>query len=154
MRFCYRIALALVLVCLLEDNVLGKPTQGRYMWLKCKPNGLNSNCIENKGPLMNLPGPSQRLPPGATKNIVPVESGEDTQETETEEQSGESSGDMDLFNNSPDNNDWMNDAPLQMVDPIIEEQGSGEDDYTNFVFPEGVEKKLPEEDLREDNVMQ
>ncbi|KAK1791864.1 hypothetical protein P4O66_013838 [Electrophorus voltai] len=44
MRLHGRIALALVLVCLLGDNVLG----GRYHSLKCRPDGKNANCVEKK----------------------------------------------------------------------------------------------------------
>ncbi|XP_072533154.1 serglycin [Salminus brasiliensis] len=154
MRFYHRIALALLFIYTFEDNVLGAPTKGRYMWVNCKPNGSDANCVQHKGPWMDLPGPSQRLPPSATKDIVPVESSEDTPETETEEQSGESSGDLEPLEKKED---WMDDGPVQVVpqveEPILEE-ASGELDYTNYEFTNQMEPKLSAEDLREDNVIQ
>ncbi|KAG9275593.1 serglycin [Astyanax mexicanus] len=154
MRFYQRIAFVLLLVYLFEDNVLGAPAQGRYNWVTCKPDSKNANCIQKQGPLIDISGASQRLPPSATKDIVPVERDEDTPETETEEQSGESSGDLDLAEKKQD---WMDDGPVKMVrqveDPFLEE-ASGEVDIENFVFPERKEPKLSPEDLKEDNMIQ
>ncbi|KAI4894285.1 hypothetical protein NFI96_016308 [Prochilodus magdalenae] len=155
MRFCYRIALALLLLYLFEDNALGAPTTGRFRWLRCKPNGNNANCVENQGPLIDLSDPNQRLRPNA-KDIVPVENIEDTPETETEEQSGESSGDVDPFD--PLGKNWMNDgsskAEPQVGEQLEKEEGSGEVDYSNYVFAQKIEPKLPAEDLRKDNMIE
>lgn len=88
---------------------------------------------------------------------VPVESGEDTPETESEEQSGESSGDLlEPLDNVPGaRRERMNDAQL-LVQPNLEEEeeGSTEIDYSNYIFPEPAKPKLSEEDLREDNMIQ
>ncbi|KAL6486919.1 hypothetical protein MHYP_G00035450 [Metynnis hypsauchen] len=153
MRFCCRIVLAFLLVCLFEDNVLGAPAKGRYKWVSCKPGGGNPNCVQKQGPLIDLSGLSQRLPPSATKDIVPVESNEDTPETETEEQSGESSGDLDPFDSATGGKNSMDDGP-QVEEPVVEDEGSGEIDYSNYVSPERVEPKLSAEDLRQDNMIQ
>ncbi|XP_017541607.2 serglycin [Pygocentrus nattereri] len=154
MRFCCRIALAFLLVCLFEDNVLGAPTKGRYMWVNCRPDGDNPNCVQKQGPLIDLPGLSQRLPASATKDIVPVESSEDIPETETEEQSGESSGDLDPFDNVPGvDKNWIDDGP-QVEAPVVEEEASGETDYSSYISPGQVEPKLTAEDLRQDNMIQ
>ncbi|XP_036430335.1 serglycin [Colossoma macropomum] len=139
MRFCYRIALALLLVYLFEDSVLGAPTTGRFNWLNCKPDGKDANCVHKQGPLLKQP-----------KDIVPVDSSEDTPETETEEQSGESSGDLDPFDTVV-RKDWMDDSPVQAM---AQDEASGEIDYSNYVSPEQVEPKLSEEDLRKDNMIQ
>ncbi|KAL7889722.1 hypothetical protein AOLI_G00019800 [Acnodon oligacanthus] len=153
MRFFCRIALAFLLVYLFEDNVLGAPTKGRYMWVNCKPDGENANCVQNQGPLIDLAGLSQRLPPSAAKDIVPEESSEDTPETETEEQSGESSGDLDPFDSvSGVSKKWVDDGP-QVEEPIVD-AGSGEIDYLYNASPEQVEPKLSAEDLRQDNMIQ
>lgn len=152
MRIYHRIALVLLLIFVFEDNVLGAPTKGRYMWVKCNPNDKDANCVQQQGPWIDLKGASQRLPPSAIKDIVSVENGEDAPETETEEQSGESSGDMELLGNPTDKKQgWMDDGPgiaaPQVEEPFLEEDASGEADYYN-------EPKLSPEDLKEDNVIQ
>ena len=45
------------------------PGKGRYMWIKCRPNGQNANCIKQRGPLQDLPGLPDRLPASAVKDL-------------------------------------------------------------------------------------
>lgn len=61
------------LIC---DSVLplitGAPTasiKGNYMWVECKPDGMNANCLTKKGPSIPLDGQPTRLPPSAAKDM-------------------------------------------------------------------------------------
>uniref|UniRef100_A0A674EMW5 Serglycin-like n=1 Tax=Salmo trutta TaxID=8032 RepID=A0A674EMW5_SALTR len=115
-----KICLTLAVIFFLADNGHGAPAKGRYMWVKCNPDTKNANCATQRGPLMDLPGPPDRLPSIAVKDIVPEEAG-----SEPEEQSGEGSATGILFT----------------------EQGSGDQlgstdvdgiDYPGSVFPPNI----------------
>nr|ACI69135.1 Serglycin precursor [Salmo salar]ADM16087.1 Serglycin precursor [Salmo salar] len=68
-----KICLTLAVIFFLADNGHGAPAKGRYMWVKCNPDTNNANCATQRGPLMDLPGPPDRLPSIAVKDIVPEE---------------------------------------------------------------------------------
>nr|ACI69472.1 Serglycin precursor [Salmo salar] len=87
-----KICLTLAVIFFLADSGHGAPAKGRYMWVKCNPDTNNANCATQRGPLMDLPGPPDRLPSIAVKDIVPEEAG-----SEPEEQSGEGSATGILF---------------------------------------------------------
>ncbi|KAM9559823.1 uncharacterized protein ACWYII_015640 [Salvelinus alpinus] len=112
-----KICLTLAVIFFLADNGFGAPAKGRYMWVKCSPDAKNPNCETQRGPWMDLPGPPDRLPPFAVKDIVLEEDGSEL------EQSGEGSETGILFT----------------------EQGSGDQlasadvdgiDYSDFVYPQ------------------
>ncbi|KAG1950939.1 serglycin [Pimephales promelas] len=154
MRFYHRITLALAIICLFGDSGHGAPAKGRYMWLKCNPDDKNANCVTQKGPWVPLSGQSTRLPPSAAKHIVPVE--EVT--PETEEQSGEGSGNSDTL--APFLNmdrQLMADGPEQELNNNEVEastwmESSGDIDYANYVSPQKIDW-LSSQDLKEDNIM-
>ncbi|KAJ8013707.1 hypothetical protein DPEC_G00032580 [Dallia pectoralis] len=81
-----KICLALAVIFFLTENGFGAPTKGRYMWVKCRPDSKNANCKTQKGPLVDLPGISDRLQNTAVNDIVPTET-----VSEPEEQSAEGS---------------------------------------------------------------
>lgn len=149
MGFYHRITLALAIICLFAHSGLvstGAPTKGQYMWVKCKPDDKDANCITQKGPLVPLEGNSPRLPSSAAKEIFPVTTEEAT--PEMEEQSGEGSG-------NSDTGIFLSDGPQQEINKIEEEgstEASGDIDYSNYVFPEKVDK-LSEMDLKQENMI-
>ncbi|KAK9964546.1 hypothetical protein ABG768_005710 [Culter alburnus] len=144
MGFYHIITLALAIICLFGQSGLGAPSKGRYMYVKCKPDDKNANCATHKGPLVPLLGQSARLPPSAARHIVPVSIEETT--PETEEQSGEGSGNSDIFDPflSMDQQ-LMRDDPEQEVNKNEEEastwiESSGaEVDYSDYVHPQKIE---------------
>uniref|UniRef100_A0A4W5RGZ7 Serglycin n=1 Tax=Hucho hucho TaxID=62062 RepID=A0A4W5RGZ7_9TELE len=133
-----KICLTLVVFFFLTDNGFGAPAKGRYMWVKCRPDAKNPNCETQRGPWMDLPGPPDRLPPFAVKDIVLEEDG-----SELEEQSGEGSDTRTLFT----------------------EQGSGDQlasadvdgiDYSDFVYPQKMtmdQALPPAHELKEDHLI-
>ncbi|XP_043836195.1 serglycin [Dromiciops gliroides] len=51
-----RILLALSLLFFMEPFVQGFPSRrARFHWVRCRPNSLSANCIEEKGPWFNMP---------------------------------------------------------------------------------------------------
>lgn len=77
----------LAVLCVIGETVLGAPTKGRYMWVKCRPDAKNANCVQEKGPIINLdkyPDAPKRLPASAAQEILPKETG-----LEPDEQSGD-----------------------------------------------------------------
>ncbi|XP_076830374.1 serglycin [Brachyhypopomus gauderio] len=151
-----RIALALLLIYQFGDNVLGAPDRGRYQWVRCTPDGQNANCVEERGPLVDITGLSPRLPRSAIKDIVQVKSSKET--AEAEEQSGEGSGDLGLIALSPASSErWMNDGLIeglpQTEQQSLEVDGSGEID-ANYEFPERVKPQLSEDDLQQESMLQ
>ncbi|KAI1896993.1 hypothetical protein AGOR_G00100630 [Albula goreensis] len=64
------ISVSLALLCLLGADTQGAPTKGRYMWVKCRPDGKNTNCVTEKGPVIKIPGRAHRLPPSAANEIL------------------------------------------------------------------------------------
>ncbi|XP_036812147.1 serglycin [Oncorhynchus mykiss] len=133
-----KICLTLAVIFFLADNGHGAPAKGRYMWLKCSPDAKNANCETQRGPWMDLPGPPDRLPSIAVKDIVPEEAG-----SEPEEQSGEGSA----------------------TGILLTEQGSGDQlgstdvdgiDYPGFVFPPKMTMDQvlpPAQELKEDHLI-
>ncbi|TSK22585.1 Serglycin [Bagarius yarrelli] len=139
---------ALILTYLLADNVLGAPQKGRYSWLKCNPDGQNANCIEKKGLSFNLFGKPQRISSRAVKDMDPVESSEESSETE---ESGDGSGD--IFNVLfPESRRVHDSGPEKSIQN--EPEGSGAElKYDNDIFPAFRNSKLSDKDLREDNII-
>ncbi|KAF4105735.1 serglycin [Onychostoma macrolepis] len=156
MRFYHIIALALAIICLFGDRGLGAPAKGRYMWLKCKPDDKNANCLTQMGPSVPLSGQRSRLLPSAAKHIFPVSTEEAT--PDMEEQSGEGSGNSDAFAPfiSMDQK-MMRDtrSPEQQVDKNEEEGStdfSGDIDYSEYISPKKIDW-LSKEDLKEENII-
>ncbi|XP_003473634.2 serglycin [Cavia porcellus] len=53
---CGRLGLALVLILALGSSVQGYPMRkARYQWVHCSPDSNSANCIEEKGPVFDLP---------------------------------------------------------------------------------------------------
>ncbi|XP_072484867.1 serglycin [Notamacropus eugenii] len=51
-----RTLLALSFLLFLESFVQGFPARrARYQWVRCSPDSLSANCIEEKGPWFNMP---------------------------------------------------------------------------------------------------
>uniref|UniRef100_A0A8C4RI90 Uncharacterized protein n=1 Tax=Erpetoichthys calabaricus TaxID=27687 RepID=A0A8C4RI90_ERPCA len=50
------------------------PAKGRFMWVRCKPDSKDANCIEQKGPWIDLPksGVNRILPPNADPEHVQI----------------------------------------------------------------------------------
>ncbi|XP_029901697.1 serglycin [Myripristis murdjan] len=64
-----KLILSLSVFCLALNNGMGLPT-GRYMYVRCNPNGDQSNCITHRGPQMELnPDLPSRLPASAAEYI-------------------------------------------------------------------------------------
>ncbi|RAM39519.1 hypothetical protein DOZ52_28840, partial [Enterobacter hormaechei] len=151
MRFYHLITLALAIICLFGHSGLGAPSKGRFMWVKCKPDEKNANCVTKKGPWVPLSGQSTRLLPSAAKHIVPVSTEEAT--PETEEQSGEGSGNSDTFAPFLNmNQQLMGDEPEQEVNKNEEEastwmESSGDADYSDYASSEKIEW-LSKQDLK------
>ncbi|XP_059373577.1 serglycin-like [Carassius carassius] len=155
MGFYHRITLALAIICLFGDSGLGAPVTGRYMFVKCNPDLKNANCVTQVGPLVPLSGKSSRLPPSAAKHIFPVSTEEAT--PETEEQSGEGSGNSDTFSpfSSMDQR-MMRDAPEQEGNKN-EEEGSAVESSGDIYLSQYVSTQktdwLSEQDLKEENII-
>ncbi|NP_001165083.1 serglycin precursor [Danio rerio] len=157
MRFYHMITLALAIICLSGHSGLGAPaasTKGNYMWVECKPDGKNANCLTKKGPLIPLDGQRTRLPPSAAKDIVAVSAEEAT--PDTEDLSGDGSGDSDNFPVlASKKQPWRRDAPEQDIFKNEEEGSttfSGDIDYSEYVSTQKV-NWLSEEDLKEENII-
>ncbi|XP_016103336.1 serglycin-like [Sinocyclocheilus grahami] len=155
MSIYHRITLALAIICLFGDIGLGAPYKGRYMWVKCNPDHKNANCVTQMGPLVPLSGQSSRLPPSAAKHIFPVSTEEAT--PETEEQSGEGSGNSDTF--APFismDQQLMRDGPEQELNKNEEEgstvESSGDIDYAKYVSTQKIDW-LSKQDLKEEDII-
>ncbi|XP_036402800.1 serglycin [Megalops cyprinoides] len=136
-----KISVVLALLCLLGHNAQGAPTKGRYMWVKCRPDGKNSNCEQQQGPWIDLPGPSNRLPSSAVKDLL-----KNNQELDTKSTEGSGASEADIGSGDQ----WMRDGQQLGVFGAEEgstqlEEGSTEVDYTEYVFPERVKKGLNNE---------
>ncbi|XP_046885254.1 serglycin [Hypomesus transpacificus] len=194
---------SLIVLYVLLDNGLGAPAsgpgKGRYMWIKCRPNGQNANCIKQRGPLQDLPGLPDRLPASAVKDLlnknpaldeqeatglewkdqqeedqkveeavqeeqeeeveeaVQEEQEEEVEEAVQEEQEEEAKeeGQEDVYEDEleedVDEEEYQYEVDPVLVEPVEEQsgegsaagpflndQGSGELDYSSFVFPEKV----------------
>ncbi|KAL0964681.1 hypothetical protein UPYG_G00327500 [Umbra pygmaea] len=132
------ICLTVAVIFFLADNGLGAPTKGRYMWLKCRPDSTNANCVTQRGPTMRLPGPPDRLPPTAVKDIVQKET-----VSESEEQSGEGSA-TEGFYADQGSGDQLG---TQIVDGI---------DSAGYVVPQNVpmdQALPPPQELKDDHLI-
>nr|XP_019587472.1 PREDICTED: serglycin [Rhinolophus sinicus] len=60
---CSRLVLLLSLTLVLDSSVQGLPLQrARYQWVRCNPDSNSANCIDEKGPTVDLsPGESNRI---------------------------------------------------------------------------------------------
>ncbi|XP_036986535.1 serglycin [Artibeus jamaicensis] len=65
---CSQLALALALILVLDSSVQGLPLRrARYQWVRCTPDSTSANCIDETGPVFDLPlGESNRIPPPRT----------------------------------------------------------------------------------------
>ncbi|XP_062319984.1 serglycin [Osmerus eperlanus] len=170
---------SLIVLYVLLDNGLGAPAsgpgKGRYMWVKCRPNGQNANCIKQRGPLQDLPGLQDRLPASAVKDLLnknpaldeqeatslewkdqqeedqkDEEAVQEEQEEEAKEEEQEDVYEEELEEDA-DEEEYQYEVDPVLVEPVEEQsgegsaagpflndQGSGEVDYSSFVFPEKV----------------
>lgn len=118
----------LAVLCVIGESVLGAPTKGRYMWLRCRPDGKNSNCVQEKGPIINLdkfPDAPKKLPASAAQEILPKLTGE-----EPDEQSGdnaEAGKHIPAFADRGSGEDLLvMDSPAHAADAFMrQEEGSG-----------------------------
>ncbi|KAG5855026.1 serglycin-like [Anguilla rostrata] len=145
MGILLNISLTLVLLSLLGANTQGSPIKGRYMWLRCRPNSKNANCVTEKGPWIDLPEPN-RLPSTADKK--------------TKDQSDDGSGTGQPFSEIGSGDQWEKDGREQGVfqpeEASTDLDGSSELDYSDFVSPQKVYLKdnLPlDQDLQEENLI-
>ncbi|KAJ8364981.1 hypothetical protein SKAU_G00138120 [Synaphobranchus kaupii] len=139
MRILLNISLTLALLTLL-GNTQGAPTKGRYMWVKCRPDSRNANCLTEKGPWIDLPKPNH-LPSAANKI--------------TKDQSDDGSGTGQPFTETGSGDQWEKDGSdlgvFQPEDVSTDLDVSPEHDYSDFVFPQKVNlpfnQELQEESL-------
>ncbi|XP_012672431.1 serglycin [Clupea harengus] len=130
----------LAVLCFIGETVLGAPTKGRYVWLRCRPDVKNANCVQEKGPMINLdkyPDAPKRLPQSAVQEVLPKDTG-----LEPEEQSGDNAGagkHIPAFADRGSGDQLVMDSPMQDVpEGSGMEEGSADFDYTNIVYPEKV----------------
>ncbi|KAG5831236.1 serglycin [Anguilla rostrata] len=83
-----KILVAFLVFCWLGQDALGAPAKGRYMWVRCRPDGRNANCVKEWGPWLSLPGPRERLPPSAVQDIMKASLDLDLQSTDGSGESG------------------------------------------------------------------
>ncbi|XP_066549057.1 serglycin [Amia ocellicauda] len=154
-----RILLGLTIILLLGFAVQGAPAQGRYMWVKCKPDARNANCKTEKGPWIDIS--STQIPP--TDELEQTEI--DEPKGVTEESSGEGSGEPVIEIGSGEQ--WIQDHILSGRDVTEKEESSNdyegsssvdtnyeEIDYTGFTFPEKVQLgKETKMNLEEENLI-
>ncbi|KAL4640877.1 serglycin [Arapaima gigas] len=152
MGILVRTLLALAVLHCLAERVLGAPTKARYHWVECKPGGINSNCVTKKGPWFEIRTPQKA---GKPENIEKIQ---DT--LDPEDQSGDGSGGRELSNEVDERYQWPKDE--QKLESFTtegsaeQEHGSGDYDYSNFIFPSKVhlEKGGPvEKELQEENLI-
>ncbi|XP_067093203.1 serglycin [Osmerus mordax] len=170
---------SLIVLYVVLDNGLGAPAsgpgRGRYMWVECRPNGQNANCIKQRGPLQDLSGLKDRLPASAVKDLLnknpaldeqeatslewkdqqeeDQKEEEAVQEEQEEEAKEEEQEDVyeDELEEDADEEEYQYEVDPVLVEPVEEQsgegsaagpflndQGSGEVDYSSFVFPEKV----------------
>ncbi|XP_054839414.1 serglycin [Eublepharis macularius] len=68
-----RIFLALCIILFMGCTTQGAPVQmGRYMWVRCRPDGLSSNCLEEQGQRFVIPDGAANmiLPPMADPTLM------------------------------------------------------------------------------------
>lgn len=130
----------LAVLCFIGESALGAPSKARYMWLRCRPDGKNANCVKEKGPIINLdkyPDAPKALPSSAVKNLLPKETGQDP-----EEQSGDNAGTekhIPAFPVRGSGDQLIMDTPLLGKEESSGmAEGSGEFDYSDVFYPERV----------------
>ncbi|XP_041125404.1 serglycin [Polyodon spathula] len=147
-----RILLALGLILFLGCTVQAAPSKGRYMWIRCKPDTKNPNCVEESGPWIDLPKSGADVPlPNADHDLMNKKSVEDEPGLSFEE-SGDDSGEFqeDTPNELGSGSQWSEDL-LRASSTADPEEGSadytedslatpegGDVDYSQFVFPDRV----------------
>ncbi|KAK2852429.1 hypothetical protein Q7C36_007630 [Tachysurus vachellii] len=142
MRFYHSFTLSsLILIYLLSYNVLEASTKGRYKFLKCKPDSKNANCMEMKGPVIDLHGKAPKISSRFLNGLYPDYTSEDSTETE---ESGDGSGDLNLPDLSRKQRDSGAEEQIQN-----ELEGSG-----NYISPLFMKPRLSAKDLREDNMIE
>ncbi|TRY90523.1 hypothetical protein DNTS_002652 [Danionella cerebrum] len=151
MRYLHIIPIALAILCLFGHSGLGAPALGRYMWLECNPSTSDANCVLKKGPLIPLNDQRSRLPPEAAKDII-AESSEEAN-VELQEQSGEASGDSDIFASVFSG---KNHQKMTKFLELNEEEGSTfekSSDYSEYVTVTPQKVALSKEDMTEDHIL-
>ncbi|XP_033880693.2 serglycin-like isoform X1 [Acipenser ruthenus] len=147
-----RILLALGLILFLGYTVQAAPTKGRYMWVRCKPDAKNPNCVEESGPWIDLPKSGPEVPsPNADHDLMNKKPVEDESEM-TFEESGDDSGKFqeDMAIELGSGSQWNEDL-LRASSTAESEEGSadytedfpatpegGSVDYSQFVFADKV----------------
>ncbi|XP_027696454.1 serglycin [Vombatus ursinus] len=137
-----RILLALSLLLFLEPFVQGFPARrARFHWVRCRPDSLSANCLEEKGPWFNMPE-------GEDNGVVnpPVDSNLMKRPQDTAEESLFSKEDPWSISGSASGSgsgSGSGSLPEMETEPIDEE------DFYNFSPSEGenVEQELTEEEL-------
>ncbi|XP_027030870.2 serglycin [Tachysurus fulvidraco] len=144
MRFYHSFTLSsLILIYLLSYNVLEASRTGRYMHLKCKPDSKNANCVEKKGPVIDMHGKPPKISSRFLNGLNPVaDSSEES--IETEESGDGSGGELSLPELSRKKRDSGAEEQIQN-----ELEGSG-----NFISPFFMKPRLSADDLREDNMIE
>ncbi|KAJ8384159.1 hypothetical protein AAFF_G00208610 [Aldrovandia affinis] len=124
------ISVTVALLSLLGSNTQGAPTKGRYMWVKCRPESKNANCVtEMANEIANY-------------------------------QSDDGSGNGQYFPKLDSGDQWEKDGRALGVllheEGSADPNDAPENDYTDFVFPERVYHKdrlLSDQEFQEENLI-
>ncbi|XP_039593572.1 serglycin [Polypterus senegalus] len=148
------LALSFLFLVFLEHAAQGAPAKGRFMWVRCRPDSKNANCIEQKGPWIDLPksGVNRILPSSAEQVRVDNINEEDL--------SGDFSGDFQAEGKpEPDSKAKVDVAQLTLKEGE-EEEGSALDstsppdeaevDYSLYSYPVRVPAKQQDLKLQEE----
>ncbi|XP_028651803.1 serglycin [Erpetoichthys calabaricus] len=139
------LALSFLFLVFLEHAAQGAPAKGRFMWVRCKPDSKDANCIEQKGPWIDLPksGVNRILPP----NADPEQMMRMVNNFNEEDLSGDFSGDVQIEGKpEPDSKSKVDVARLtKKEEEVEEEEGSALDstsppdeaevDYSLYSYP-------------------
>ncbi|XP_033887726.1 serglycin [Acipenser ruthenus] len=147
-----RILLALGLILFLGYTVQAAPSKGRYMWVRCKPDTKNPNCVEESGPWIDLPKSGAEIPsPNADHDLMnkkPVEDKTALTFEESGDDSGEFQEDMpiELGSGSQWNEDLLiagstaepEEGSADYTEDFLATPEGGDVDYSQFVFRDRV----------------
>ncbi|XP_041117471.1 serglycin-like [Polyodon spathula] len=143
-----RILLALGVILFLGYTVQAAPTKGRYMWVRCKPNAKNANCVEESGPWIDLPKSGAEVPsPNVDHDLMNKKPVED-EAVMTFEESGDDSGEfqditIELGSGSQWNEDLLiagrtagpEEGSADYTEDFLAKPEGADVDYSQFVFP-------------------
>ncbi|XP_014340478.1 serglycin [Latimeria chalumnae] len=127
----------------LGGTAFGAPVnKGRYMWVECKPNSNDPNCVQKKGPWLKIPESVDNWIDPQLPNSDWSKMDEDLN---------------DLFPLSENKPEEDGGSGLEIASGGGPELGSGfEDsiDYSEFVFPVSVKRhEKPDVNLPEENLI-